>query len=40
MTEINHFKVSVLFSGDMAIIGQLSWIACISRELIKIDLFI
>jgi hypothetical protein len=40
MTEINHFKVFVLFSGDVTIIGQLRWIACMSRELIEVDLFI
>jgi hypothetical protein len=40
MTEINHFKVFVLFSGDVVMIEQLRWIACMSRELVESDSFI
>jgi hypothetical protein len=38
MTEINHFFC--IFSGDVAMIGQLRWIACMSRELVQTDSFI
>jgi hypothetical protein len=40
MAEINHFKFDALYSGDVAMIGQLRWIACMSRELVEADLFI
>jgi hypothetical protein len=40
MTEINHFKVFVLFSGDVVMIEQLRWITCMSRELVESDSFI
>jgi hypothetical protein len=37
MTEINFFA---LFSGDVMMIGQLSCIACMSREFVEADSFI
>jgi hypothetical protein len=40
MTEINHFKYLALCSDDVAMIGQLRWITCISRELVYDDSFI
>jgi hypothetical protein len=40
MTEINHFNFFVFFSGNAAMIEQLRWIACMSRELVEADLFI
>jgi hypothetical protein len=40
MTEINHFKSIAFFSGDVAMIEQLRWIAHISRELVEADSFI
>jgi hypothetical protein len=40
MTEINHFNFFALYSGDVAMIGQLSWIGCMLREFIEVDLFI
>jgi hypothetical protein len=40
MTEINHFNFLALLSGDVAMIGQLRWIARISRELVEADSFI
>jgi hypothetical protein len=40
MTEINHFNFFVFFSGDVAMNGQLRWIAHMSRELIETDSFI
>jgi hypothetical protein len=39
MTEINHFKLFAFFSGDVAMTGQLRWIAHISRELVEADSF-
>jgi hypothetical protein len=40
MTEINHFKFFAFCSGDVVMIGQLRWIACMSRELVEADSFI
>jgi hypothetical protein len=40
MSEISHFKKITLFSGDVAMTGQLRWIACMLRELVEADLFI
>jgi hypothetical protein len=40
MTKINHFNFFAFFSGDVVMIGQLSWIARMSRELIETDSFI
>jgi hypothetical protein len=40
MTEINHFNFLHSFSGDVAMIGQLRWIARMSRELDEVDSFI
>jgi hypothetical protein len=40
MTEINHFKKFTFFSGDVAMTGQLRWIARMSRELVVADSFI
>jgi hypothetical protein len=40
MSEINHFKFFAFFSGDVAMTGQLSWIACMLRELVEADSFI
>jgi hypothetical protein len=40
MTEINHFNFFTFFSGDVAMTGQLRWIARMSRELVEADLFI
>jgi hypothetical protein len=37
MCEINYCKVFVLFSGDVAMIEQLRWIACMSRKLLPIE---
>jgi hypothetical protein len=34
MDEINHFKFVALYSGDVVMIGQLRWIARMSRELV------
>jgi Mn2+/Fe2+ NRAMP family transporter len=34
MSEINHFKVFILFSGDVVMNGQLRWIACMRRKLL------
>jgi hypothetical protein len=34
MSEINHFKVFILFSVDMTLNGQLRWIACMRRKLL------
>jgi hypothetical protein len=34
MAKINYFKFVALYSGDVAMIGQLRWIARMSRELI------
>jgi hypothetical protein len=38
MAEINHFFA--FYSGDVAMIGQLRWIARMSRELVEVDSFI
>jgi hypothetical protein len=35
---IYHFKVFVFFSGDVAMIEQLKWIARIPRELVDGEL--
>jgi hypothetical protein len=40
MTEINHFSFFTFFSGDVAMTGQLRWIAHMLRELVDADLFI
>jgi hypothetical protein len=40
MTKINHFNFFVFFSGDVAMTGQLRWIARLSRELIDANSFI
>jgi hypothetical protein len=40
MTEINHFNFFALYSGDVAMIEQLRWIACMSRELVEAGSFI
>jgi hypothetical protein len=40
MIEINHFKFFALYSGDVAIIEQMRWIARMSRELVEVDSFI
>jgi hypothetical protein len=40
MTEINHFIFFTFFSGDVAMTGQLRWIARMLRELVEADLFI
>jgi hypothetical protein len=40
MTEINHLIFFAFFSDDVVIIGQLRWIARMSRELIDADSFI
>jgi hypothetical protein len=40
MTEINYFNFFAFFSGDVVMIGQLRWIACILRELVDADSFI
>jgi hypothetical protein len=40
MTEIDHFNFFILFSGDVMMIGQLMWIACMSKELVETDSFI
>jgi hypothetical protein len=37
MTEINHFEFFAFFSGDVAMTGQLRWIARMSRELVETD---
>jgi hypothetical protein len=34
MTEINHFNIFALYSGDVTMIGQLRWIARMLRELV------
>jgi hypothetical protein len=39
MIEINHFIFFHFFS-DVAIIGQVMWIAHMSRELVEADSFI
>jgi hypothetical protein len=36
MCEINYFKNFILFSGDVAMIEQLRWIACMSQKLLPI----
>jgi hypothetical protein len=40
MTEFNHFKFFAFFSDDLAMTGQLRWIARILRELVEADSFI
>jgi hypothetical protein len=40
MTEINHFNFFALYSCDVAMIGQLRWIAHMSRELVDANSFI
>jgi hypothetical protein len=40
MTEINHFNFFFIFSGDVAMLGQLRWIARMLRELVEADSFI
>jgi hypothetical protein len=40
MTEINHFNFFAFFSCDVAMTGQLMWIAHMSRELVEADSFI
>jgi hypothetical protein len=40
MIEINHFNLFALYSGDVMMLGQLRWIAYMSRELVNTDLFI
>jgi hypothetical protein len=40
MIEINYFNFFTLFSGDVVMTEQLSWIAYMLRELVEIDLFI
>jgi hypothetical protein len=40
MTEINHFKKYILFSGDVIMTKQLRWIAHILKELVEPDSFI
>jgi hypothetical protein len=40
MTEINHFNFFGFFRGDMVMIGQLRWIARMSKELVETDSFI
>jgi hypothetical protein len=39
MTEINYFNFFTFFIGDVAMTGQLRWIAHISRELVETDSF-
>jgi hypothetical protein len=34
MIEFNHFNFFEFFSDDLAMTGQLRWIACMLRELI------
>jgi hypothetical protein len=33
MSYINHFKVFLLFSGDVTMVMLLRWIACTDNEL-------
>jgi hypothetical protein len=40
MTEFNHFNFFAFFSGDLAMTGQLRWIARILRELVEANSFI
>jgi hypothetical protein len=40
MTEINHFNFFTSFSRDVAMTGQLRWIARMSGELVEADSFI
>jgi hypothetical protein len=40
MTEFNHFIFFAFFSGDLAMTGQLRWIARILRELVEANSFI
>jgi hypothetical protein len=40
MTKINHFNFFAFFSGDVAMTGQLRWIARMLREVVKADSFI
>ncbi len=40
MTEINYFNFFAFFSGDVAMTGQLRWIARMSRELVDANSFI
>jgi hypothetical protein len=40
MSEINHFKLFVLFSDDMVMIEQLRWIAHMLKGLVNVDSFI
>jgi hypothetical protein len=40
MTDINHLNFFGSFRGDVAMIGQLRWIAHMSRELVEVDSFI
>jgi hypothetical protein len=40
MIEINYFNFFALSSGDVAMTGQLRWIARMLRELVEPDSFI
>jgi hypothetical protein len=40
MTKINHFENFAFFSGDVAMTGQLRWIAHLLRELVEANSFI
>jgi hypothetical protein len=40
MTKINHFEKFSFFSGDVAMTGQLRWIAHLLRELVEANSFI
>jgi hypothetical protein len=40
MTKINHFNFFAFFSGDVAMTGQLRWIARMLREVVEADSFI
>jgi hypothetical protein len=40
MTKNNYFNFFAFFNGDVVMIGQLRWIARMSKELIDADSFI
>jgi hypothetical protein len=37
MSEVNHFNIFAFFNGDVAMTGQLRWIARMFRELVDAD---